>query len=386
MPKKAQKKYGRDGLYYRKRLKAPDGSYISVYGRTQAELAEKVTLRKNQLAAEGVPPRELYVFEYAAGFYARRAPHLSADRKKLYQFQINSVICPVIGGKAMAEVTPDDLQDVLATRAHLSRRSQEDTVQILKQIFGAAADSDVIPKDPARKLKPGGKAPEQRLALTEEQQAVLLAAVRGLKVETMVMLGLYAGLRRGEICGLRWDCVHLDGAAPFLEVRRACRWPDHLRPVVSDELKTPAARRDIPLPPQLLAYLKELRAGLPENADRLYVYGDDRGRPVSYSTLRRRWEAIRTRSTASGRELGERVPHHRITVTLNFMPSPHILRHTYVTRLVLSKMDLKRVQYLAGHADPEITLKIYTSLQKTAPEDLAADVWAAFDAADDDAD
>ena len=385
MPRKAQKKYGPDGRYYRKKIKGPDGSYVSVYGKTQAELAEKVTLKQNQLAAAAdVPARELYVFEYAAGFYARRAPHLSADRRKLYQYQVNKVICPVIGAKPMADVTPDDLEAVLATRAHLSRRSQEDTVQILKQIFSAAADSDVIPKDPSRKLKPGGKAPEQRQALTEDQQAALLAAVRGLKVETMVMLGLYAGLRRGEICGLKWDAVHLDAPTPFLEVRRACRWPDHLRGVVSDELKTPAARREIPLPPQLLAYLKELRAGLPKDAGSRCVYGDDRGRPVSYSTLRRRWDAIRTRSTASGRELGETVPHHKITVTLDIMPSPHVLRHTYVTRLVLSKMDLKRVQYLAGHADPEITLRIYTSLQKAAPEDLAADVWAAFDSADDD--
>ena len=383
--KKSAKKYGPEGRYYRKKIKAPDGSYVSVYGKTQAELAEKVTLTQNRLAAAGdVPAKDLYVFEYVAGFCARRAPHLSADRRKLYQYQINKVICPVIGAKPMADVTPDDLEDVLATRAHLSRRSQEDTVQILKQIFSAAADSDVIPKDPSRKLRPGGKAPEQRQALTEDQQAALLAAVRGLKVEAMVMLGLFAGLRRGEICGLKWDAVHLDAQTPYLEVRRACRWPEHLRGVISDELKTPAARREIPLPPQLLAYLKELRAGLPKDAGSRCVYGDDRGRPVSYSTLRRRWDAIRTRSTASGRELGERIRNHNIKVTLDFIPTPHVLRHTYVTRLVLSKMDLKRVQYLAGHADPEITLKIYTSLQKAAPEDLAADVWAAFDAADDD--
>lgn len=381
-----QKKYGPDGRYYRKKIKAPDGSYVSVYGKTQAELQEKVTLAQNRLAAAAdLPARELYVFEYAAGFYSRRAPHLSADRRKLYQFQINKVICPVIGAKPIADVTPDDLQDVLATRAHLSRRSQEDTVQILKQIFSAAADAGAVSRDPSRKLRPGGKAPEQRQALTEAQQAQLLAAVRGLKVETMVMLGLYAGLRRGEICGLRWDAVHLDGAAPYIEVRRACRWPDHLQPVVSSELKTPAARREIPIPPQLLAFLKEKRAAIRGDAGRRYVYGDDQGRAVSYSTLRRRWEVIKTRSTASGRELGEKIKNHNITVTLDFMPTPHVLRHTYVTRLVLSRMDLKRVQYLAGHADPEITLKIYTSLQKAAPEELAADVWAAFDAGDDDA-
>ena len=386
MTKKSAKKYGPDGRYYRKKIKGQNGSYVSVYGKTLSELAEKVTLAQNRLAAAAdLPARELFVFEYAAGFYARRSPHLSPDRRKLYQYQINKVICPVIGAKPMADVTLDDLQDVLATRAHLSRRSQEDTVHILKQIFGAAADSDVIQRDPSRKLAPGGARPEQRQALTDAQQTALLNAVRGLKVETMVMLGLFSGLRRGEICGLRWDCVHLDAPAPFIEVRRACRWPDHLRPVVTDELKTPAARRDIPIPPQLLAYLKELRAAIRGDAGRRYVYCDDQGRAVSYSTLRRRWEAIRTRSTASGRELGEKIKNHNITVTLDFFPTPHILRHTYVTRLVLSKMDLKRVQYLAGHADPEITLRIYTSLQKAAPEELAADVWAAFDAGDDDA-
>ena len=45
------------------------------------------------------------------------------------------------------DVTLDDLKDVLATRAHLSRRSQEDTVQILRQIFSAAAEADVVYTD-----------------------------------------------------------------------------------------------------------------------------------------------------------------------------------------------------------------------------------------------
>ncbi|MDD7672003.1 MAG: S-layer homology domain-containing protein, partial [Clostridia bacterium] len=38
-----------------------------------------------------------------------------------------------------------------------------------------------------------------------------------------VMIGLYAGLRREEILALRWDCVFLDGATPYISVRRAWR-------------------------------------------------------------------------------------------------------------------------------------------------------------------
>lgn len=389
MPRKTQTKHGPGGKYYRKRLPKPGGGYVDVYGRTLAELEEKVTLKQNQLAAASdLPPAELYVFEYAAGFYARRAPHLSEDRRKLYQYQINKVICPVIGQKLIREVTPDDLEAVLATRAQCSRRTQKDTVQILKQIFDAAADSGACVRDPSRKLKPHGKPAKKKQALTEAQQTQLLAAVKGSKVEPFVMIGLYTGMRRGEICGLRWDSVDLDPKTPSITVRRSCRWPDKSRPKITEELKSAAAARIIPIPPQLSAYLRGLYAALPgteQQKNRRCVYCDADGHPVSYSTFRRRWETIKTRSTASGRELGVTIPKHKISVTLDFCPSPHILRHTYITRLILGGVDLKRVQYLAGHADPTITLQIYTSLQNAAPEDLIDDIWEIFDVADGDA-
>ena len=378
MSRPVAKKYGPGGQYYRKRIKTPEGKYEDVYAKTQAELAEKVTIRLNILAAADVPPRELYFFEYAAGWFNRRSPHLSEASRELYRRQINDVICPVIGAKPIREITSDDLAAVLATRGHLGRSSQKKTIMVLKQIFDAALEAGVVEKLPTRRLKAEGKAPEQKKALTEAQTAALLRAVRGLKVEPFVMLGLYTGMRREEICGLRWDSVELDGKAPHVVVRRACRWPDNMRPEVSEILKTTAAARTIPIPPQLVEYLKVIRPEKPKPVH--YVYCNDDGSAVSYSTLRRRWETIRARSTASGHELGEKIKHSPggVTVTLDFLPTPHILRHTYITRLILGGMDLKRVQYLAGHADPKVTLQIYTDLMGHMPEDLIDDVTSVF--------
>ena len=389
MPRQAAKKYGPGGQYYRKRIKTPEGKYEDIYARTQADLAEKVTLRLNQLAAlSDVPPQELYFFEYAAGFYARREPHMSAGARKMYKYQINKVICPMIGAKPIRDVTSDDLAAILATRAHLSRSSQQKTVLVIKQIFDAALDAGVIERLPSRRLRPGGKPTVPKHAITEAQQAALLDAVRGLKVETCVMLALYTGMRREEICALRWDAVELTGKAPHIIVRRACRWPSGTQPEVSEIVKTDAAYRTIPLPPVLVTWLADLKASVlagmePAETAALrirsrYVYGNDDGSPISMTTFRRRWETIRSRSTESGRPLGEKVRNQKFSVTIDFYPKPHQLRRTYVTRLILGGMDVKRVQYLAGHADPQITIKIYTDLMGHAPEDLIDDVTAIF--------
>lgn len=377
MSRKAQKRYGPGGRYYRKRVKTSNG-YKDVYGLTLTELEEKATLVRNEAAAETVPAREQYFYEYAAGWYARTAPHLSEASRELYRREINKNICPVIGDKPIREITSDDVAAVMAARGHLSRSSQKKTIMVLKQIFDAAEEAGAIDRLPTRKVKAEGKKPEKKHALTEEQTTALLAAVAGLKVEPFVMLGVYTGMRREEICGLRWDSVSLDGAAPHVTVRRACRWPDNMRPVVTEIVKTDASYRTIPLPPQLVEYLKRIR---PTKAKPYsYVYCNADGSAVSYSTLRRRWDTIKARSTASGHELGEKIAHSPggVTVTMDFTLTPHTLRRTYITRLILGGVDLKRVQYLAGHSDASVTLEIYTDLMGHQPEDLIGDVTAIF--------
>lgn len=392
MSRHAEKKHGPGGRYYRKRVKKPDGTWQDVYGKTTAERDEKVALLQASFSAPAdLPAKDLYFFEYAAGWYARSSPGMSENERRQKQYQINKVICPVIGGKLLREITSDDVAAVMATRASLGKSAQQKTVTVLRQIFEAAEDAGAIDRLPTRKLKAGGKDGAMPDALTEAQQKQLLEAVRGLSVEPCVMLALYTGLRREEICALTWEHVHLDAKTPYLNVRRVCRWPGNAQPVVEEDLKSAAARRTIPIPDVLRDYLRGLQAAqlavlrkssgkdLPASAlAKRCVYGTEKGEPLSMTAFRRRWETIRARSTASGRALGEKSRNHRVAVSLDFYPGPHLLRHTYITRLILGRVDLKRVQYLAGHADPQITLRIYTALMGHAPEDLIEDVNAIF--------
>lgn len=388
-----EKRYGKY-QYYRKRISSEDRTrHATIYGKTRAERDAKVDAQKAAWALEDAAVDSPYVWQYAAQWFAVASASMSEDRKTSVRREINQNILPVIGTKKLADVTSDDLKAVMAGRAALSKATQEKTRQVLRRIFGDAEEAGKILRDPARRLKTaGGRPTAPKDALTEKQQQVLLDTVADLPVKLFIYLGLFAGLRREEICALRWDCVDLDGPAPSIRVRRACRWIANNRPEVSDVLKSSASWRDIPIPPVLV---KELRAAHSASASP-WVICNTKGEPWSYATLRSAWDSVRARSAgpvrrrrkdpATGeyvpvveeKRLGDRVRNHAASVTIDFPVTPHILRHTYVTRLILGGMDLKRVQYLAGHADAKITLEIYTSLMGHRPEDLIGDVEAIF--------
>ena len=374
---KKETRYG-EYKYYRKKIPKPGGGYQTVYGRTQQERDEKVDALLASWAAEAEAKENPFVWQYAAEWYASASAHMSDARAKEVARQINDVICPVIGELRLRDVTADDLRRVMAARGAFSAATQEKTRQILRRLFGAAWEAGKSPRDPSRTLKVAGAAAKQKEALTPDRQKILLAAVEGLPVEMFCYLGLYAGLRREEICGLRWDCVDLSEAAPHIRVRRACRWVNNSRPEVTDVLKSAAAWRTVPIPAPLVSVLaaekERLTAAQTPLEGRFVVCRADGG-PWTYQTLRAAWNAVRARSTASGRKLGESsFRHPGVKTTIDFPVSPHILRHTYITRLILGGMDLKRVQYLAGHSSAKVTLDIYTSLMGHEPEDLIQDV------------
>ena len=115
--------------------------------------------------------------------------------------------------------------------------------------------------------------------MTDAQVEQLLETIRDLPPYTFVMIGLYAGLRREEILALKWDCVHLDEKVPYISVRRAWH-SEKNRPVITTELKTPAAKRDVPIPDNLVECLRQEQ----EKSISEYVIADRNGEPLSYCT------------------------------------------------------------------------------------------------------
>ena len=373
--------------YLKKKIRDERGVYIAVYAKTPQELAQKVAERTEEIERRKQLAENPLVWQYAQTWYKLYTPRLSDSRKSDYAIAINRHICPIIGSLHMLDVTPGDIADVMLSCADLSRSSQDKIVCALKKIFAAGEKAGVVRVNPCVDLRAGGKRAAEKEALTRQQMRTLEDAVAGTRIYPFVMIGLYAGLRREEILGLEWDCVHLDGAAPYISVRRALRWV-HNQPVVSDELKSAAARRDVPIPPMLVGCLADQQ----RTATGDYVISSSDGQPWSMTAYRNAWRYITRRQTGTAKrtehgetvlrekKLGETVRNSKVQITIDFGVTPHILRHTYITNLILSGANVKVVQYLAGHSKVETTLNIYTHLIERSPEANLGAVLAAFPA------
>jgi len=103
---------------------------------------------------------------------------------------------------------------------------------------------DLVFRNVARLARPP-RIPHRPVSpLTVEQARIFLAAIRGDRLEALYLVALGIGLRQGEILGLRWPDVDLDGGT--LTVRHAlARIEGEL---VLVEPKSATSRRVVPLP------------------------------------------------------------------------------------------------------------------------------------------
>ncbi len=151
------------------------------------------------------------------------------------------------------------------------------------------------------------------------------------------------GLRRGEICGLSWGDVDL--CERTMRVERSYDRTGHLK-----ETKTRAGRRTLPLGEdnaQALAAHRQaqLGRGLPCKPDSPVIVTRD-GTRVAPDLMSKWWSCDKGGLGAEGYTL-------------------HELRHSYLTQLARAGVHPKVMQELAGHANSQITMDIYTHVDMT---------------------
>ena len=179
------------------------------------------------------------------------------------------------------------------------------------------------------------------------------------------MLILFCGLRRGEMMALEWSAIDL--RARTLTVRQTAVISGNAA-IVEQRAKTAAGLRVIPIPEPLYNSLSTVkhRTG--------FVCLSAHGKPLTESAVSRGLDRF---CNVVSRLMSDRPKNPSKTNKKDELPGlfkfrTHDLRHTYCTLLFNSGCDVKTAAYLLGHADINVTMKIYTHLseeKKTASTD-----------------
>lgn len=344
---------------YATHVSMPNGQRVYVSAKTKAELKEKVLEAKMQIRA-GVNLSDKTLFrDYAETWFSinKTPPRIRESSSATLRSFFGKHVKPAFGDLTLREIKSTHIQMFLNKIAYLSRSSQKKCWQMLQGILASAQDDGLISRIPIRRTDKISGAPETvEDPLTVEQSNALLCAVEGTRAYGFCLIALSTGLRRGEIIGLMWsDIAWSEGEYGVIHVQhQKAFYSDHNDAAVTTDLKTVAARRNVPMTAKLRAWLDQER----ESSRSLYVLSMRNGESLTKGSFRALWGLVR-----------ERTASHMDKLTpgaLDFDSHPHLLRHTYATRLFESGLDVKQVQYLLGHEKPEMTMRIYIHYLKLA--------------------
>lgn len=262
--------------------------------------------------------------------------------REIYASQLRLHILPGVGeglrplGEVpLASLTPELIRAWYAALAkHRSPSVAAKAYVRLRQILGQAVDDDRLPKNPCR-VRGGGaeRHREQRFAsLVELYQ---LADVMPRRYRALVLTAGLAGLRQGELFGLRRGDVDLGRGV--VSVRRK-RLRLASGEVIEDSPKSDAGTRTVALPAPLVVELKQHLLEFAAPGPDAYVFTSSTGDPVERSNFRNRVWIPATRDTGLD---GLRW---------------HDLRHTAGTLAARTGATTKEIMARLGHASPRAAM------------------------------
>lgn len=242
----------------------------------------------------------------------------------------------------------------------LSNKTIKHHHRLISSILNQAVFWQVIPSNPASRVKPPKVARTEAKFLDEKQTAKLIQLLETESIlhQTMIKMFLYSGLRRGEMCGLEWGDIDFENN--LITVRRSSQYVAG-KGIFTKETKTETSDRTIKLPSPAFQILKEYKVWKTEErlkmgdrwivSDRIFTQYD--GKPIHPDSV-----------TGWFRDFVAKTDLPQITI--------HSLRHTNITLLIAAGVPLRTVSYRAGHAQTSTTENIYAHAIRTADE-IAAD-------------
>ncbi len=328
------------------RLKA----YINGRWITGENAQQLVNNAINNLAETGNSGQT--VQEYVEGFIHLYKSNGAIEQNTLigYKGYLENHVFPIMGHMDIQKVTVDVVQAYINSKAaSLTAKTIKEHINLMAMVFDCAVEDDLIIKNPFRskRLKIVGKKSKTVEAYTEDEYKAFETEVMP-KLEANALLfsavTLYTGMRRGEICALRWEDIDLEGRR--IHITKSVAWPCQNQGVIK-EPKTKNGIRCLVILPQLLFILKQHQQ---KNGYLIHGQRTTEDEPISRQGIKRLYERIEMAVKESGIEFDFRSINRRG-------------RHTVATFMNNAELDERTIISQLGHYNIQFTRERYMNAQ-----------------------
>lgn len=342
--------------------------YKHLYGKSQKEVDEKALQAKLAMRKGVDITAERDTFEaWAHRWLKTKKADVSAGRYQVYSYCVDKL--EPLKHMPISKIRTSDIQEIIldlaAQNPHTKKPTAKKTLLDLKsaayQIFQLAVENRVVEYNPVPAVRiPQKAAQAHRRALTEDEQGWIINTPHRAQRAAMIMM--YAGLRRGELIPLTWGDIDLDNKT--ISVNKTVEIIDG-KPRIKYTAKSKSGIRCIDIPQRLADYLKASKPDGTKENDLVCPAVD--GSIMTASAWRRMWESyladLNLKYGDIPEEFKSKYNPHGVPLKIPNI-TPHWLRHTFVTLMYLSGVDILTAKEQAGHADIKTTLEIYTHLDK----------------------
>lgn len=352
----------------------------SIYGKTKAEVKEKLTKVLHELSSGTyIEPSKITLREWLETWFKEYVSNsVKLSTKASYELYIDKHINPIIGHIQLKDLKTDSLQRFyneklsngrLDGEGGLNPKTIKNMHNMLHSALEQALKNGLIMRNISESaVLPKAKKKEMRV-LSPGEQKKLQEVVQDERLGMAIILDLATGLRLGELLALQWNDIDLK--AGVLTVKRTINWlksydPDSKQKtsIVIGEPKTKHSNRQIRLQniilKKLIAYSisqkKEKLASSDIYADTGYVFTNTTGKPIEPRTFQDFFYKMIKKAEIQ---------------SANF----HCLRHTFATRALEAGIPAKTVSEILGHSNIGTTLDLYShvslELKKQSMERLS---------------
>jgi len=327
-----------------------------VYAATKTEASEKLRVLREQLRVGVDPsrkrsPRISDVIETWLSDVQRTRRLSTYERYR----QTAAHVTLAIGDVRLVDVTADTVRalDAALVRAKATTSGRDKARTALSSALTAAVREGKLARNPVTDVPPPQHVAKRVPAITADETRALIAAAADDRLGALYILAATAGLRLGELFGLKR--ADLDLKRRKLTVQRSLR--ETPTGVVENEPKTVAGHRTVVLTETAAAALQAHLTTHPKNAP--YVFIAEKGGPLRKSVFtRKEWKPFLER--------------HGLSATWTIRQ----LRHSAATRMAEAGAHPRFVMEQMGHTSTEMTLGIYShatsELQERAVSGLDA--------------